>query len=152
MKASWLGSLLTCLAVFCSVAASASDTTRVVKSPLTPDADNAGLTLQKGFGAIVVAPEVGRARHIAVSSTGDIYVKLERLRNGNGILVLREDGNGKGKIVDSFGNFIGTGIAIKNGYLYASSNDECYTYIYKIFIMKWLVVFLRDNRVVMTRR
>jgi len=128
MKASWLGSLLTCLAVFCSVAASASDTTRVVKSPLTPDADNAGLTLQKGFGAIVVAPEVGRARHIAVSSTGDIYVKLERLRNGNGILVLREDGNGKGKIVDSFGNFIGTGIAIKNGYLYASSNDDVFRY------------------------
>jgi glucose/arabinose dehydrogenase len=36
--------------------------------------------------------------------------------------------NGKYEVVNSFGNYIGTGIAIKNGYLYASSNSEVFRY------------------------
>lgn len=90
---------------------------------------NVNLTLPTGFTSKVVANNLGRARHLAVNSNGDIYVKLERLKNGNGIIRLR-DKNGDGKIDDTtgFGNYVGTGIAIKNGYLYASSNSNVYRY------------------------
>jgi glucose/arabinose dehydrogenase len=128
MKSIWLRSLVTLIVIFYSINVAASDTTRVVTQTLRADPDNGGLTLQKGFGAIVVVPELGRNRHIAINSSGDIYVKLERPKNGKGILVLKEDANGKAKLVDSFGSYGGTGIAIKNGYLYASSDNDVYRY------------------------
>lgn len=91
--------------------------------------DGVAITLPKGFSAKVVAEKLGRARHIAVNSNGDIYVKLERLRDGKGILRLR-DNNGDGVMDDvfAFGDYPGTGIAISNGYLYASSNSAVYRY------------------------
>ena len=62
-----------------------------------------------------------------MNTNGDIYVKLERLKDGKGIIVLRESG-GKAQVVNSFGNFAGSGIAIKNGYLYATTDDEVFRY------------------------
>jgi glucose/arabinose dehydrogenase len=87
------------------------------------------ITLPAGFRTTVVAKNLGRARHLAVNSNGDIYVKLERLKDGKGILRL-SDKNADGRIDDTtgFGNFVGTGIAIKGGYLYASSNSAVYRY------------------------
>lgn len=87
------------------------------------------LQLPPHFKAIKVAESLGTPRHIAVHTNGDIYVKLERLRDGKGILRLR-DTNGDGIVdeVTGFGNYGGTGIAIKNGYLYASSNTDVYRY------------------------
>src|SRR5689334_16313361 len=73
-----------------------------------------GLKLQSGFSAAVIHPGTGRNRHLVVNSNGDIYVRLERLKNGNGILVLHEDASGKAQVIDSFANYTGTGIAIKN--------------------------------------
>jgi glucose/arabinose dehydrogenase len=128
MNASWLRSLASIVILSLSLNTLASDSTRVERKPLQADADNAGLKLQKGFGAIVVTADAAHARHIAVSPSGEIYVKLERLKDGKGILVLHEDADGKATIVQSFGNYGGTGIAIKNGYLYASSNDEVFRY------------------------
>src|SRR5438128_2252573 len=128
MNVSWLRSLVAVIALSICLNAVASDSTKVDKKPLQADADNAGLRLPKGFGAIVVIPDAGRARHIAVAPNGDIYVKLERLKEGKGILVLHEDGNGKATVVHSFGDYGGTGIAIKNGYLYASSNEDVFRY------------------------
>ncbi|HJT74311.1 MAG TPA: hypothetical protein VJ720_09840, partial [Chitinophaga sp.] len=94
-----------------------------------PDANNAGLKLPAGFGALVVADGLGRARHIAVTSKGDIYVKLDRAKDGKGIVFL-EDSNGDGKSdkQTGFGNFGGTGIYVKGNYLYASSNTDVYRY------------------------
>jgi len=93
----------------------------------SPDAVK--IKLPSGFSSEVIAKNLGRARHIAVNSNGDIYIKLERLRKGNGIIRLR-DKNGDGRIDDTtgFGNYVGTGIAIKDGYLYASSNTGVYRY------------------------
>jgi glucose/arabinose dehydrogenase/mono/diheme cytochrome c family protein len=88
---------------------------------------NAGLTIPAGFSAKVIAENVGRARHIAVTPQGDIYVRLARPSNGRGTVVLRES-NGKATVTSGFGNYGGTGIAIKNGYLYASSNQEVFRY------------------------
>ncbi len=90
-------------------------------------ADNAGLTLPTGFSAAVVADNLGRVRHIAVTKEGDIYAKLERAKNGKGILFLKND-NGSMKEQNGFGDFGGTGMRIHKGYLYASSNTDVYRY------------------------
>ncbi|HLO38717.1 MAG TPA: hypothetical protein VK173_09505, partial [Lacibacter sp.] len=84
-----------------------------------PELNNAGLILPTGFSAVAMADSVGKARHIVVSKKGVIYVKLSKLINGKGILRL-QDTNDDGKIDDvkSFCNYIGTGITIKDGYLY----------------------------------
>jgi len=98
-------------------------------SGLTPDTDNGGLTLPDGFRGISVADATGRARHLAVNTNGDIYIKLAELKNGNGILVLKDtDNDGRTETETGFGNFAGTGIAIKDGYLYATSDDAIYRY------------------------
>jgi len=89
-----------------------------------PDGD---LTLPKGFKAETVVDALGSNRHIAVNSNGDIYVKLDKLKQGKGILVLRKKNN-KYETIKSFGNYTGTGIVIKDGYLYATSDNEVFRY------------------------
>lgn len=93
----------------------------------TKPASPVNLKLPQGFSAVAVAENLGESRHIAVNTNGDIYVKLDRLKDGKGIIVLRENA-GKAQIVNSFGDFAGTGIAIKNGYLYATTNQDVYRY------------------------
>ena len=87
------------------------------------------LQLPTGFTAQAVALNQGRVRHIAIAPNGTLYLKLERLRNGAGIVRLR-DLNQDGIYEDSllFGNYIGTGIALKNNFLYASSNNAIFRY------------------------
>jgi len=98
-------------------------------SQLTPDSDNGTLRLKEGFGAITVANETGKARHIAVNKNGDVYVKLDALKDGTGILMLRDTNNdGRADMREAFANYPGTGISIKDGYLYASSDDEVFRY------------------------
>lgn len=94
-----------------------------------PDADNAGLTLPAGFSALVVANNTGEARHLAVTKEGDIYLKLGSAKDGKGILFLQDE-NKDGKIdkQSGFGNYGGTGMYVKDGYLYASSNTDVYRY------------------------
>ena len=91
-------------------------------------ADNSGLTLPAGFSATVIAENLGGARHLAITPQGDIYVRVRALQNGKGILVLHENASGKADIKSSFGTFPGTGVAIKNGYLYASSDEEVFRF------------------------
>lgn len=92
--------------------------------------DNGGITLPENFGAVVVADSAGRARHLAISQNGNIYIKLRRLNsNGNGIVMLQDTtGDGQQDIVQAFGDFGGTGIAFHNNYLYASSDTEVFRY------------------------
>jgi len=93
------------------------------------DIDNAGLKLPVGFGALKVAENTGRPRHIAVTEQGDIYLKLSRLVDGKGILRLRDtNGDGKTDETVAFGDYGGTGITIKKDYLYASSNQDVFRY------------------------
>src|SRR5581483_2728128 len=94
---------------------------------LPDDAANAGLTVPAGFHAAIIADNLGGARHIAVTPENEIYVKLKGLVHGKGILLLHQNGD-KADIKTSFGNFGGTGIAVKNGYLYASSDEEVFRY------------------------
>ena len=90
-------------------------------------AANAGLTVPAGFEASAIAENLGGARHLVVTPQGDIYIHLAGTKNGKGILVLHEDG-GKATVKSSFANYGGTGIAIKNGYLYASNSSEVFRY------------------------
>jgi glucose/arabinose dehydrogenase len=87
------------------------------------------LTLPSGFVTTLVGKNLNHARHLTVNANGDIYVKLNQLKNGKGIIRL-QDKNRDGIIDDttSFANYIGTGIAIKNDYLYATSNTTIYRY------------------------
>ncbi|MFN5145348.1 MAG: hypothetical protein ACK5D2_08140, partial [Bacteroidota bacterium] len=68
------------------------------------------LQLPAGFSAQAVALNQGRVRHVAIAPNGTLYLKLERLRNGAGIVRLR-DLDQDGVYEDSllFGNYIGTG-------------------------------------------
>ncbi|MCA8829863.1 PQQ-dependent sugar dehydrogenase [Hymenobacter pini] len=98
--------------------------TRVV-----PAADNAGLKLPAGFGALKAAETSGRARHITVTPQGVVYVKLNRPNAaGKGILMLREGPNGQLQQAGAFGNYGGTGIFSTADYLYASSDQEVFRY------------------------
>ncbi len=94
-----------------------------------PGASAGDINLPSGFTSASVIEALGNNRHIAVNSNGDIYVKMERLKDGKGIYELRDvNKDGHYQVVKSFGNYGGTGIAIKNGYLYASSNKEVFRY------------------------
>jgi glucose/arabinose dehydrogenase len=87
------------------------------------------LKLPAGFTAVTLVENFGRTRHIAVAPNGVVFVKLSKLKDGKGIYRL-EDTNGDGKAdkVSGFGSFPGTGMAIRNGYLYASSDEEVFRF------------------------
>jgi len=98
-------------------------------TPARPAIAASELKLPAGFKATLLAEDIGPARHIAVSKTGDVYVKLAKLKDGKGIVRLRD--TNKDGVADeqtSFGDYPGTGILIKNGYLYASSNTSVFRY------------------------
>ena len=87
------------------------------------------LKLPDGFVAIQVATGLGDARHLVVNSNGDIFVKMSKADGNKGIIELKDkNGDGVADETTSFGDYGGTGIAIKNGYLYASSNSEVFRY------------------------
>jgi glucose/arabinose dehydrogenase len=94
------------------------------------DKDNAGLFLPDGFEALAVVDSLpGFARHLAVNSNGDIYVKtrLHARNDGYGNMALRDtDNDGKADIIIPFNKYpssqYGTAMKIHNGYLYYSSN------------------------------
>jgi len=84
--------------------------------------DNAGLTLQPGFCALLVAESIGPARHLVVLENGDLLVAIAGPRGG--IRLLRDTtGDGKADIVRSFGVGAGTGIAFAGEYLYFATNN-----------------------------
>jgi len=96
------------------------------------DADNGGLFLPDGFGALVVADSVGPTRHLAVNDNGDIYVKLRITTGDSGNVALRDTTNdGKADIAQRFGEYpndgsFATEMRIHDGYLYFSSEIVVY--------------------------
>ncbi len=93
--------------------------------------DNGGLTLPNGFCAVIVASNLGRARHMAVSANGDLYVAID---NGpgavvGGIMALRDtDGDAVADEQVKFGDNGANGIDIGGGFLYFSPNDRIIRY------------------------
>lgn len=106
----------------------ATDTVEVKKDKIKDEAGQV-IRVKNGFTASTLVSSAGRNRHIAVSPNGDLFIKLDRLRNGRGILQMRRNpDSGEFVLIDSFANYGGTGIAIREGYLYASSDDAVYRY------------------------
>ena len=94
-----------------------------------PDGATDRLALPEGFCATVYHEGVGPARHLAVRPNGDVYVKLSETTDGGGIVALRDaDGDGTPDRTARFGDFGGTGVAVRDGHLYASSNTA---------VMRW---------------
>jgi len=81
-----------------------------------------------GFEGVVVADSVGRARHLAVNTNGDIYVKLRVPIDKKGSVALRDtDNDGKADIMEYFGDYpdvgnYGTAMRIHKGYLYFTTS------------------------------
>lgn len=96
------------------------------------DADNAGLTLPAGFCAGVFARGVPAARHIAVASTGDVFVISNSGRAGRGgtgpqrgVYRLRDANNdGKADSVERVADGTGSGLWIANNALYAEGGGS----------------------------
>ncbi|HSK12119.1 MAG TPA: PQQ-dependent sugar dehydrogenase [Phnomibacter sp.] len=97
-----------------------SDTTILIPEPT--------IVVAPGFSITPVVEKLGRNRHIAVAPNGDLFVKLERLRDGKGIIHLKPGPDGQYREYESFGNYTGTGILVRGRYLYASSDDALYRY------------------------
>jgi glucose/arabinose dehydrogenase len=97
--------------------------------PAKPSDAASQLKLPAGFSAVTVVENFGKTRHIAVAPNGAIFVKLARLKDGKGIYrLLDTDGDGKADKISGFGSYPGTGMAIRKGYLYASSDEEVFRY------------------------
>ena len=91
--------------------------------------EDAGIRVPEGFDAKIFADGVGRARHIAVRDNGDVFVALREPQEDGGVVALRDE-NGDGAVDHSvyFGEHAGTGLAIHDGFLYASSDEAIYRY------------------------
>jgi hypothetical protein len=92
---------------------------------------NADLKLPAGFSATIVADSLGPLRHLVVTKNGDVYVKLNSTRrsNGKGMYFL-SDTNHDGRLDKklAFADYPGTGIKIKDHYLYSTSNTGVFRY------------------------
>jgi glucose/arabinose dehydrogenase len=104
-----------------------TDTDRIFN--LTTPKSDVSLTIPNGFTATVFAAGLGKARHITVTPSGYIYVKLASSKKGNNIVRLKDqNGDGVADEEMDFGSFKGTGIKVKSGWLYASSDEEVYRF------------------------
>ena len=116
--------LLAC-SIVASVAALALVTTRAAAPPAC-DPDNGGITVPDGFCAVVAAEGLGPARHLVAAQNGDVYVAIQQNRSDvTGIYALRDtDGDGKFDQKAVFGSAGGTGIGLRNGYLYLATTTS----------------------------
>jgi glucose/arabinose dehydrogenase len=94
-------------------------------SPIACDPDNGGLTLPSGFCALVVANNLGEARHATVAANGDLYVAL---LNG-GVAALHDSkGDGRFDVVEKFGTGSATGIELRERYLWVAHPNSVERY------------------------
>jgi len=91
------------------------------------DPGNGAITLPTDFCAVVVADQVGNARHIAVGGTGDVYVAIEM--RAQGILAMRDtDGDGRADVKQYFGAPGADGMAILRHFLYVGYPTQIVRY------------------------
>jgi glucose/arabinose dehydrogenase len=116
---------ITTLAAIAAVSAS-----RQASPAAACDPDNGGIKLSEGFCAGVFADNVGPARQLAVAPNGDVYVALRDSRGApGGIVALRDaDKDGRAELKERFGDAGGTGIEVRNGYLYFAKVDTIVRY------------------------
>src|SRR5689334_6114164 len=99
--------LLACTVVI-AVTAFSNDTTRLNPSSKRQAIKDEGpqITLPSGFRSTVVTTGLGKARHLTVAANGDVFVKLEKLKDGKGIIRLHDANNdGRADEISGFGNY-----------------------------------------------
>lgn len=91
--------------------------------------DNAGLTLPKGFCAIIFADSLPAPRHMIAMPNGDLIVSSMRV----GVMVLRDrSGSGKADTVSSWALPIHSSeVALRGGFLYSDATTAVMRYPYK---------------------
>ncbi|MEO9894231.1 PQQ-dependent sugar dehydrogenase [Aurantibacter sp.] len=102
-----------------------SETKEVAKKPI----NDTFLKTPEGFSVEEIGKELGNVRHLTVAKNGDIYANRSVLKDGNSILLLKD--NNQDGIIDeqkTFSELPGTGILAKDEYLYTSSNSGVYRY------------------------
>jgi len=121
-------SLLTLLMILTLLSCNNEDKNTTTSETGNSAATDSTISLPQGFSASVFADSLGAARHI-VFDNGYLYVKLGNLEKGPGIIRLK-DANGDGVAEEkwAFGGYGGTGITVKSGYLYASSDNDVFRY------------------------
>ena len=94
------------------------------------EAGNGGIILPRGFCASVFADSLGAARHITVAPNGDVFIALRRAPEGRGgIAALRDTtGDGKADVQAFFGSPGGTGILLREGFLYHDAGTAIVRY------------------------
>jgi hypothetical protein len=70
-KRTWIWAHLAVAALLCAPSVSGA-------AKLACDPQNGGITLPGGFCAVVLADDLGGARHLAVAENGDVYVSMSR--------------------------------------------------------------------------
>jgi glucose/arabinose dehydrogenase len=89
--------------------------------------DNGGITLPDGFCATVYADQLGHARHMAVTPSGDVLVAIAPSDAGDPghVTALRDaDRDGVAEVVEVVANVGGNGIAWAGGMLYVAASDR----------------------------
>lgn len=87
------------------------------------------IKLPTGFSISEIGKDLGATRHITVSNQGHVYAKLSKLKEGNGIVLIKDaDKDGVYEEKTMFGNYPGTGIGIDGEYFYAASNKGVHRY------------------------
>jgi glucose/arabinose dehydrogenase len=88
-------------------------------------ADNGGITLPRGFCAVIVADSLPRPRHLVVAANGDVFVSLlgtGQGGTGGGFVGLRDtNGDGRADVQERFGSAASSEVALHGGYLYAGA-------------------------------
>jgi glucose/arabinose dehydrogenase len=96
----------------------------------TCDADNGGITLPRGFCALVVADGLGPARHLTVAPNGDLFVAIRNTREAKGGIVALRDTTGDGRmdVRERFGDNGGSGVALRGSDLFFATDDAVLRY------------------------
>lgn len=119
------------VATLAGVATLAAFTATIMPPTLAPENPSAAgdIKVPAGFTTTIIADDLGGARHMVASKGGDLYVKLSKLKDGKGIYRISDsNGDGVPDQTTGFGDYKGTGVAIKGGYLYATSNSGIFRY------------------------
>ncbi len=101
-------------------------------SDMPCDNDDGGLDLPNGFCAVLAAENLGRARHLTVTPSGDVFVAVNPSPDGSvpgSIIALRDtNDNGKLDVRARFNSEGGNGIVWRDGELFVAENDRIVKY------------------------
>lgn len=88
------------------------------------------LKAPEGFSVEEIGKELGAVRHLTLANNGDIYANRAVVKEGGKAIILLQDTNQDGAIDEQkeFADVPGTGILVKDSYLYASSNSGVFRY------------------------